>query len=300
MDIKKLEDAVRLSDDAIVTVTDMGHLVEVQHMEKCNRGARIKKLDAESYCDLSTGEIKKFDRTNTRADSFNSLRQTFKKMRYAINYNFKGKPNELFVTLTYRGDLQTNDHLKVGNDYKTFMKRLKRKYGSVDAIRVLEPHASGNYHLHVLLRFNDYDSIYIPNKVIDGVSVDAPLRDIWGNGNVTIKGLSNVDNIGAYVSAYMTDMPVSDDYEGECLTKEIDGKSKKFIKGGRLIFYKPGVNIFTKTRGIVYPERVDMTYKKAKKIVGECAPHYQTSIQLSDLDNDFTNVITYEHYNKLR
>lgn len=297
--MKKTEiDHVQISEGSNVTVTQMGHLVEVQHMAKTNRVCHIQKLDADRYVDKATGEIRDFKRIENRSQSFNSLRQTFKKLRYLINNNFVGAKNELFLTLTYRGDLQTNDHLRIGKDYEKFLKRLKYHYKdqtTIDAIRVIEPHATGNWHLHVLLRFNDLQSIYIPNETLRD--------DIWGNGWVTIKSLKDVDNIGAYVSAYLTDVEVTEENIIGLVSKEFEFKQaddKWYAKGARLAFYPPGMNIYAKTKGIKYPERKEMSYASAKKIVGAATPHYKKSLSISDEEKDFYNVITYEQYNMKR
>ena len=227
----------------------------------------------------------------------NSLRQTFKKLRYLINNIFVGARNELFLTLTYRGELQTNDHLQVGKDYDAFLRKLKRHYkgvSSVDAIKVLEPHASGNWHMHVLVRFNDLSTVYIPNET---------LSEIWGNGFVTIQSLKDVDNIGAYVSAYLTDIEVTSETALDLVGRDLDIKEhegKYFVKGARLVYYPTGVNLYSKTKGIVYPERVDMRYSGIKKIVGAATPHYKKSIAISDDEKDYSNTITYEQYNLKR
>lgn len=296
--MKKTEvDHVQISKGAYVTVTQMGHLVEVQHMEKVNRQCHIQKLDSERYVDKETGEIRFFDKTENRSEGLNSLRQTFKKLRYLINNNFVGSKNELFVTLTFRGDLQTNDHLRIGKDYERFLKRLKYHYKdqtTIDAIRVTEPHATGNWHLHVLLRFNDVESIYIPNET---------LAEIWGNGFVKINSLKDVDNIGAYVSAYLTDVEVTNENIMGFVNKEVDVKEvdgKIYVKGARLMYYPSGMNIYAKTKGIKYPERKEMTYASAKKIVGAATPHYKKSLYISDEEKDFSNTITYEQYNMKR
>lgn len=307
MKINSIED-FEIPDSFYVTVTEMNHIIEVQHMQKKNTQSHIQKIDKKHYVDKRDGEIKEFKLSENRSQNINSLRQTFKKLRYLINNNFSGSANELFLTLTYRGELQTNDHLKVGDDYKKFLKRLKRAYkdiSTIDALKVLEPHASGNYHMHVLIRFNDLDNVFIPNSTckITGESINAPLRDIWGLGNVTIRSLSKVDNIGAYMSAYMTDLEVPDNYKGssEVEEKEVDGKKKKFIKGGRLVFYPTGVNLYTKTKGILYPERKEMTYKEAKKNVVQSAKlNYKKTIEINDENKKFSNTITYEQYNLKR
>lgn len=300
MDVKKV-DAVQIQDFQNVTVTRMSnHLVEIQHMARKNTKNNIQKLSKDEYVDLSTGEIKEFNKTVNRSQAANSLRQTFKKLRYLINNNFVGADNELFICPSYRGELQTRDHIKVGQDYDKFLKRLRYEYkdiSCIEAIKVLEPHASGNWHMHVLLKFPDVKKIFIPF---------ADLNRIWGHGSVTVRALKDVDNVGAYVSAYLSDIEVPESNEKnlkghvDLIEKEVDGKKKKFLKGGRLKFYPTGVNLFSKTKGIKYPERIEMTYMDAKKVVQDCSPHYSQTIEISDSHSDFSNTITYEQYNLKR
>lgn len=295
MKINSIED-FHIADSSYVTVTKMNHIVEVQHMTKKNSQCHIQKLSKNTYVDKRDGEIKEFQLNENRSENLNSLRQTFKKLRYLINNNFFGSQNELFITLTYAQ--QTNDHIKVGKDYDNFLKRLKRKYkpiSNVEALKVLEPHASGNYHMHVLLKFIDLDSVFIKNS---------ELADIWKNGFVSVQSLAGVDNIGAYLSAYMSDLEVPSNYDTKADNveeKEVNGQKKKFIKGGRLVFYPSGVNLYTKTKGIVYPEREQMTYKKLKKnVVRSAKPNYKKTIEINDKEKNFSNTITYEQYNLKR
>lgn len=283
----------------IVTVTQMNNIIEVQHMEKMNTQPNIKKLNKDEYVDLKTGEIKEFNHFENRKDSYNSLRQTFKKLRYLINNNFSGKKNELWVTLTYRGDEQTKDIKKVSKDYDNFRGRFDTRFKSetsVDMLKILEPHASGNWHLHVLIKFNDVKSMYIHSS---------EMAKLWGHGFAKVNSLKDVDNIGAYLSAYLSDLELTNDTislalkeDREIAIKQVDGEEKKFIKGGRLHMYPPGANIFSKSKGILYPDRKKTTYKNAKKIVGSVKPHYKTSKYIKN--EDFENTITYEQYNLKR
>ena len=230
----------------LVTVTRMNHIVEIQYMEKRNVKNHIKKLDKDRYIELSTGEIKEFNHIENRSESFNSLRQTFKKLRYLINNNFTGKGNELHVTLTYAENMTDTNRLY--DDFRKFMQRLKYKYkdiSSIDYISVIEPQGRGAWHCHVLLRFNDMDRVYIENSVLAG---------LWGHGFVTIKSLKDVDNIGAYLSAYLADIELDDENVihavlNDLSIKEVDGK--KYIKGGRLHMYPPGMNLYRKSKGIM-------------------------------------------------
>lgn len=282
-----MSDEYKIKEDDVVTITKMNHIVEVQYMEKCNRYQTIKKLDKDNYVSLSTGEIKEYSHIENRSQSKNSLYQTFKKLRYLINNNFKGSKNELFVTLTYKENMTYVNRLY--DDFRKFIKRLRYKYrdkSTIDYISVVEPQQRGAWHCHVLLRFNDVEKIYIPNEEI---------RSLWGHGFVRVNRLEGVDNIGAYVSAYLTDLEMEGDFEGDKV-KRLNGK--KYIKGARLHLYPPGINIYRCSRGIKPPDRRCMKYKDIKKIVKDAPPHYFKVYNVQK--DDFENVIVYEQYNLKR
>lgn len=296
-----------IPSNSLVKLTTMGHLREIQYMEKMNTQTYISKLNKHQYVVLETGEIKEFKHIENRSQSYNSLRQTFKKIRYLINNNFHGHGNELHVVLTYEKNITDNKVLYA--DFKRFMTRLKRKYedvSSIDYINVVEPQGRGAWHCHLLLRFNDLDSIFIPNEFdAEGNPVDAPLYDMWGQGFVTIKSLKDVDNIGAYLSAYLADLELTDDTfrvavkeDLKIVEREVEGETKRFIKGGRLHMYPPGMNLYRKSRGVKFPERETMTYKEAKKIVGSAKPHYSNQYEI-EVD-DFSNTVAFEQYNSKR
>lgn len=289
-----------INPEAVVKVTTMKHIVEIQYLEKVNTEAHIRKLDSERYVDLRTGDIREFVRTDNRGQGENSLRKTFNRLRELINTNFTGSPQELFITLTYRGDLQTRDTKKVYSDFKNFIDRLRYKYkdvSTIDYINVLEPHASGNFHMHVLMRFNDVTSIYIPNS---------ELADIWGNGYVTVQSLKGVDNIGAYLSAYLADIEIPEEnakrLEGhpDLVEKEVAGQKKSFMKGARLVFYPTGVNIYRKSKGIVEAEKEKMKYKTAQKKLGAVTPNFRYGVELIDDEKEFRNTLIKEQYNLKR
>lgn len=281
----------------VVKVTKMNHIIEVQHMEKINRKNHIKKLDKDRFVDLSTGEIREFEHSENRQQNYNSLRQTFKKLRYLINNNFVGNPNELHITLTYEENM--TDSKTLYKDFDKFMKRLKysyRKQTSVDYLSVVEPQGRGAWHCHVLMRFNELDKVYIKNK---------DLRSLWGLGFVKIKSLKEVDNIGAYLSAYLTDIELTEENvmraiceESEVVIRQVEGEEKRFIKGGRLHMYPPGMNLYRKSKGIIPPDREEMQFKDIKKIVGAATPHYQKTYHIEQ--DDFENTITFIQYNTKR
>ncbi len=278
----------------------MNHIFEVQCMEKRNNQPSIKKISGDEYVLLKTGEIKKFENfSKTRQENINSLRKTMKKLRYLINNNFVGAKNELFVTLTYKENMKDTERLY--KDLDAFYKRFRYYYRdltSIDYITVIEPQKRGAWHCHILFKFNDLESIYIKNL---------DLANIWGNGFVSIKSIDHIDNIGAYLTAYLTDMEFDDletlvnDTDYFKMNKDLDFKEvngKKYMKGARLYMYPAGLNIYRCSRGIKKPKRVNMTYKKAKEHIGSASPTYSGHITF---ENDtFSNTILYEYYNKKR
>ena len=304
--VERSNDAFILPNESVI-VTQTNHIVEIQFMARMNEHANIKKLDKEHYVDLRTGEVQEFKHYVNRADGVNSLRQTFKKLRYLINNNFTGAQNEKFLTLTYAENMQDRERLY--KDFEKFMKKLKYAYkdvSSVDYLSVVEPQARGAWHMHVLLRFNDIDTVFL-----DGDE----LRRLWPHGFHTVKSLHDVDNIGAYVSAYLTDIEYvdgvreemmysphlkNDVWRNDCAIDIEEKNGKKYVKGGRLHFYPPGINLYRKSKGIKEPERQRMKYDKIKGVVGSHQPHYTTALRISDSDSEFANTIIYEQYNLKR
>lgn len=276
-----------------VIVTKMKHIVEVQYMEHMNANCSIKKLDKDTYVNIETGEIKEFNHIENRQESLNSLRQTFKKIRYLINNNFEGRSNELHVTLTYAENMC--DPKRLYEDVKNFIKRLKyqfRKETTIDYMNVVEPQGRGAWHCHILIRFNDLEKVFIKND---------ELAKIWGHGFITIKSLKDVDNIGAYLSAYLTDVELTEENTLDALKSGLEVKvidDKKYVKGGRLHMYPPGMNLYRKSKGIEFPERQKTTYKNAKKIVGSTQPHYSKTYKIET--DEFQNTIHFQQYNLKR
>lgn len=311
-----------LTGNERVTATLMGDIVELQYMEKRNHEPSIRKIDKFSYELLKTGEIKKFNLSETRKDNINSLRQTFKKLAYLVNANFSGKPNEFWITLTYAE--KQYDYKEVSKDYDRFLKRMRyqfRAWGGLEAIRVLEPHADGSWHVHVLMKFPERKKAYIANE---------RLSEVWGNGFVTIDHIKQTDNVGAYLTAYLTDMSLEEvgicyntdgngglmidsnqqtnelvkdlmqreGVEGISLTKT--DESKAVVKGGRLSFYPVNMKMYTTTRGICQPDRIEIDYDYAKEIYGLEDNHLtiRRSLKIEDIENDYENILVIEQYNR--
>ena len=290
----------------------MNNLVEIMYMQNNNsNNFDSLKLSKYNYIRLSTGEILNYHYNNSRVDNIDNVRRSLKYLRSLINANFKGLDNEKFFTITYKENMTDNKRLK--NDCVKFFKRLRYKYNDFDYISIVEPQERDAWHAHILLRFNNVNKIWINTNDIER---------IWKNGFVKVKAIKgNVNNIGIYLSAYLTDIEYNKQ-NIELLKKydkninsfeiskvEIDGINKKFIKGGRLYLYPKNMRIFRKSKGIIEPKIIYDKYCNKEKYVGDIKPFYTENIKVMN-DNDklgeylinenkkMINYICYEQYNK--
>lgn len=282
-----------ISDNDIVKVTSMGDIIELMQMNYIRSDMPFKKLDNDNYMLYETGEVLQFEHSTTRADDKDGLRVTFKKIRNYINTNFHSKDNELHIVLTYAENM--TDTKQLYKDFDKFWKKFTYKYTKqCEYAAIIEPQARGAWHLHLLIK--------LPKKQF--INNNEVLEPMWGHGWTKIKSLDKIDNIGAYLSAYLGDIELTDDMPitaGQTIKLlDIDGQKKAFIKGGRLHLYPPKMNIFRHSKGIKSPTSEMMSYKNAKKIVGAVTPNYSSTIIISDENDKLLNKIVYEQYNKKR
>lgn len=306
MKVLKNQPLVEIKSQKKIKLTDMGNIKEIMYLQKCTREPfGIKKISKNEYVVVSTGEVLEYqNKSENRSQDKESLRKTFKKIRQLINTNFIGNSNELCFTITYKENI--TDPKILYKDFDKFMKKLKYKYGNIDYINVVEPQGRGAWHCHILLIFNDLKKAYIPNKEVS---------EMWGNGFVKVKAIKkDIDNLGAYLSAYLGDVEVNDSNLTQLIQDgaikvgqsynikevEVEGMKKKFIKGGRLHYYPVGMNIYRSSRGIKQPVVSHMSYEEAKKIVGADTPTYSSCTLIQDDDERIINTIVYEQYNVKR
>lgn len=274
-----------------------GNITEVTSMQRKPRAPDILKISKDIYCDIETGEIKQYKHTKTRAENKEGLRQTFINLRRIINANATNGNHCLWVTLTYAENMQ--DHKRLMRDHERFFKRLKRyliKRGDdiPEYIACVEPQGRGAWHLHILYIWNHY-APYIDN-------VD--MARLWGQGFTKTQSVKDADNIGAYLSVYLTDVELdqSDEYQNGEKIIEVDGKKKRIKKGGRLKYYPPGINLYRCSKGIKKPvieEQKSLEWEKEKASFG--ALTYRVIYEIVDEKTGETkNYISKTYYNKVR
>lgn len=300
----KLSKQPQIEDNAIVKYTKAGNVTDIQWMSKRNTKQTIQKISKDEYID-SDGVVQKFKHAETRADNAKSVYKSFAKLRLIINANCVDPCKVRWATLTYAENMQ--DTKRLYKDFVDFMKRFyyycnKQGYERPEYIVVAEPQERGAWHMHLILIWKTQNAPFIPN---------ATLAKIWKQGFVNIQAVKNCDNLGAYLTAYLADIELTEDNVVEAVegnmpivTKEVQNggakTEKKFIKGGRLNLYPAGMNIQRHSRGINKPEEEYMSYKNAKKKVLGATKTYETNILLQDDETGFESLIIKEQYNSKR
>lgn len=164
-----------------------------------------------------------------------------------------------FVTLTFREhvtDLKTANY-----EFTKFMKRLNyeifnTKKSNLRYIVVPEFTKKGRIHYHVIF-FN------IPYIKADLVA------EIWGHGFIKINAIDQVDNVGAYVSKYIT-------------------KDNDKIQGMKSYFA---------SRGLLKP--IEIENEKEVQNLADSVP-FEKLVYENSFSNEYTGIITYKQYNLKR
>ena len=242
---------------------------------------KTKVIKGHRYVVLETGEIKDMNqRAEKRTDNLDSVRRTMKELRRLIGANFVSndinRKDQLWITLTYRENVNAsnkNSSEVVYKDFKKFIRKLRKKYNpKIEYIAVLEPQASGRWHLHVLMKTLDHSKLYIPNSDIE---------NLWEKCFTSTKRLKNSDNVSAYVMAYVSNIEI--DLKSSDKNKS---NSKKVIKGGRLSFYPKGIRIYRRSRHLVNPKikkgqkREVLSLKSREKL-------YEPKVYIRDFKNKY-------------
>lgn len=306
IDVKKLKDYnIDLRED-VTLITYNSWLKEILYVKNKNNKCRIKLLPNRMFQNLETGEIKPCKKQiENRSQGKESLRRTFREIREAINVNCEDVRKCKMITLTYKENM--TDTVKLYEDIKKFIMKFNYRYGKSENLKIFEPQARGSFHAHI---------IFIWEDIAPEIDYDNVMK-MWGKGIIDISPLyGNVDNLGAYFTAHLSDLPVEEcniTYEevikNKLFIKEVytDVKTGKkleipkcYVKGARLDLYPPNFRIFRPSRGLKKPSKEKMEYKEALKKVDSDEPTFGTAIQIKDSDGNELNVIVRKYYNSRR
>lgn len=280
-----------------VTVKICGNVLEIRYMKNRFSGGTIQKLDADHYIDLRTGELGDFIHSENRADSKATVSQSLRNLRDVINTNLTAPERALWVTFTYRENM--NDPERLYQDFRRFWLRFRYQYPAAEYIAAAEPQARGAWHLHCLFFFPDKVP-FIPNE---------KMAALWRQGFTKTKSLKGFQNPGLYLTAYLGDMELTEAVqagvmkgqgiaEKETADERGNRKKKAVTKGARLFLYPPGFRLFRCSRGIKRPEILRTTEEQAQEIVGSAPLTFEKTIEVRNDSGEVLNTINYRQYTR--
>lgn len=296
--VAKLREVPQIEGDKQVRVKESGNILEIMSRENGQNGkATTIKISKDEYIDTRSGEVKQFNHQTSRADDLKAVAHSLAFGRDILNTNIHNTDNCRWLTLTYAENM-TNPK-KLYNDFRNFNKRCRATFGHYEYITAAEPQGRGAWHLHCVLIFPT-KAPYMANKTV---------ADLWKQGFVNIRSLDNVDNVGAYITAYLGDMEFDvakrqGVANGTVKTLEYEEngqkKTKRYIKGARLYMYPANFRIFRFSKGIKKPNVYYTDYETAIEKACGGAQTFSKAVMLIDENSDFADTIIYEYYNTKR
>ena len=263
----------------VKTTGDIIQLVDSNTGIPCD--SPIRKISATEYVDKRTGEVKTITRADRRTDDISALRRSLARGRDVINTNIThdNVHNVSMITLTYRDNMQ--DTRKLYHDWDNYNRLCLNRYGRHEYITAVEPQGRGAWHIHALIIWDSMP--YLP---IDDIS------QAWGKGYVKIQRLDSVDNVGAYLSAYLTDDYNTDEHMR--------------IKHARLSMYPRGMRPIRWSRGCKLPNVAYVDYQTYAQKKTELSTHrtYSATSTIDVISATTQQVRTikyhYDYYNVCR
>lgn len=306
--IERLSEDVRPpTDDTFVRLKMTGNVMEIMYADGVSSPPAIRRISADLYEDLNTGEVKEFQHIENRSENLQSVARSLARLRDYLNTNIDDVSRCRWVTLTYAENM--TDTQRLYEDFKAFNRRHRKRVGHYEYIVAAEPQGRGAWHLHVVMIF-PRRAPFIPNE---DMAAD------WRKGFVKVKKLDDVDNVGAYLTAYLGDMELNQETVkiiglGEAVRQSRRGnmkvidyldedgnpQQKAIIKGARLCFYPPKFNLYRCSRGIKKPDIVNMTEKEAQKKVSGATLTFEKTLQIKGDERAFSRILNYRYYNQIR
>lgn len=268
--------------DRPITLEIAGNVLDLRQSTRSVGKSNVQWIDADHYIDLKTGEIKEAEHSVNRGDkmSVHQLRRSFREMRGIINSNFMGKngeQNESLITLTYHENM--TDPLRLYCDLEKFIKKLKRRVGSIKYVTAVEPQGRGAWHAHILCK-----------QLESGALVDKKLiNQLWEHGIIVdVETLEEVDNVGAYLTAYLSNTPDQEGVNGKAV-----GKAVK--KGNRLHMYPRGMHVYRASRNCEKPVKLKIApiSDEMRAIYTVASERYSASVDVftEDINSETTYLL---------
>jgi len=152
--------------------------------------AVYRKQSGGMCLNIANGELIPCKRTEYRSENPNGARRSMVNLQLFIEANFRGTHDELHVAYTYSKQVFDSDEAKAS--IRKHITRLRFDYPGLDYICVTEPHSSGAWHHHLLLRGARGVRLFIPQKELEA---------LWGKGTVWVSRLNPYIVCGRYFTS---------------------------------------------------------------------------------------------------
>jgi hypothetical protein len=191
------------------------------------------------------------DKVINREKVLNRAKRDLRRLINANVYMYSGFVPK-FVTFTFSDNVKDLDYANY--EWKKFIQRFKYYLDKdVKYVVVIEFQKRGAIHYHAIF----FNIPYVRSDI---------LKNLWGNGFIKINKIDDVDNIGAYVTKYMTK---------DSNDNRLEGRKSYFCSRG---LYKP-IEIYDKN-----------------KIDGLLSHLSEKKVYENVFENDY-NTIIYKQYN---
>lgn len=300
--IKRKIDVPEIDSRQSISLKYLGNKREIAISERHSTGATIIPISREEFVLLSSGEVRQFaNHAADRTENIRNLEKTMRTLSDLINANISPDNAECcrFITLTYRENMTDSERLY--HDFRNFNKRFKRHMEqlghSYEYIVSVEAQGRGAFHLHCIFIFAK-KAPYIENSL---------LAEMWGLGFASVQAINkNTDDIGRYLTAYLTDFPIDyANFSAELAggqVKEVDagGKSKRIIKGARLKLIPAGMRIYRYSKGIRKPVVKKMAFGEALQELSDdgYSKVGEYALEIQDVERDFKTWYIKQTYKK--
>lgn len=218
---------------------------------------KVKRIDKNTYLDPRTNQERKYKHNTERTQNESTFYRTRRELNWLILNNFSGGNQELFMTLTYAKSVLNPDGLSA--DFRNYMKRISNQLKgkcSLDYIVVREPHLSGSWHMHVLLRCNKEITTEIESVLIKN----------WKSGAVHIQTIVQVNKLAAYLTSHLTHLIIDEDGEDSIMIDYSTMTTKNIMKNARLGLYPMQFRIYSSSKNIKKPLKRYMTLSECKSL----------------------------------
>lgn len=164
----ELTDCGTVPKEAMSTVYVGGDYLEVVTPRKAQANlSRYRRCSKEEYMDLVTGELCNYTSHTTDGSERAPNGRCFSELARILSANFKGSTSELHITLTAASD-SSADLDTLHGTFRKFWKNFHYRYPKCEYVAIAEPHKSGRYHFHLLVKDregNDCRGCGYPNGI---------------------------------------------------------------------------------------------------------------------------------------